>query len=205
MEENNQVISQATIPEENEAPGSFNLLVRFNKEDVNLDHDSAVSLAQKGMKFELIENDFSRIRELARQKGVTLSQYVSELEESAASNHQNELLQRCNGDRELCDRIIELENANTKDIDISEIRENFPEIDSIEKLPEQVTENARLRGSNLLDEYLRYLLKLGKSRAENELASILAESSSTGSQSNPQNNACDIARNEFIKGIWGRN
>ena len=208
MEENlSETQAQATIPEAPQTHEDFNLSVRFNKEDVNLDYDSAVRLTQKGMKFELIEDDYIKVRELAKKEGKTLSQYVKTLEENHIADRKNRLLDLCGGNVALCDKIIELEDAKQTEngADLSEIRENFPEIDSIEKLPEQVKENCELKGTNLLDEYLRYLLKQSKLKAQTQLDMQNATNSSVGSQNTGAASFCDCAGDEFIKGIWSRN
>lgn len=202
--EENELLTQDTTPE-NEIEDDFNLLVKFNKEDVSLDRDTAIKYAQKGMKYELIENDFSRIKELAKRNGNTLSQYVSTLEQNENSNYENYLLNKCQGDKVLCERILHLENEAKQSDAIAEIKDNFPEIDSIDKLPEEVIENSNVRGSNLLDEYLRYLLRLQKCKEAQFLAQRDGESITVGEMRNEKQPETDTARSEFIKGIWARN
>ena len=95
--------------------------------------------------------------------------------------------------------------TGNEDYDICQYQEaKAIAIDSIEKLPEQVVLNSELKGSNLLDEYLRYLLKTSKLNAQMQSEIQNAESASIGSQSGASS-VCDSARNEFIKGIWSRN
>ena len=82
-----------------------------------------------------------------------------------------------------------------------ELNESFPEIKSIEDLPESVIENAIKSGKPLLDEYLRYRLLQEKAVKENVSAQKNAENSSVGSQLNKSRGE-NPETAEFLKGLW---
>ena len=177
--------------------------VKFNKQIKMLDIDEAAVLAQKGMKFDMISGDFDRIRKLAAKGGKSIGEYVTALEEQAAGTRLAELTQKCGGDQSLAQHIIELENGDDTPTvgGAEELFENFPEITDIESLPEEVISAARLRGSSVLDEYLRYRRRQ-ELNAEREMQSMnAAAAASIGAQgfSAPDN----PERSEFIKALWG--
>lgn len=82
-----------------------------------------------------------------------------------------------------------------------EVKENFPEIKSIEDLPDEVIENAVNSKKPLLDEYLRYRLLQEKAVKENLSAQENAIKSSVGSQQNKAKGENPEAA-EFLKGLW---
>ena len=67
----------ATIPED--AP-EITVPVKFNKEIKNLTLSEAGNLAQKGMKFDMISSDYERIKILAKENGIGVSEYLTALE-----------------------------------------------------------------------------------------------------------------------------
>ena len=102
----------------------------------------------------------------------------------------------------MADHILELENLREKDMGFEELKAAFPKITSIEDLPESVTENARLKGTLLLDEYLRYRLSEQKKARETALKQKENMLSSTGSLKGLENSLNPEAE-EFLRGLWG--
>ena len=82
-----------------------------------------------------------------------------------------------------------------------EVKENFPEIKSIEDLPDEVIENAVNSKKPLLDEYLRYRLLQDKAVKEILSAQENAIKTSGGSQQNKAKGENPEAA-EFLKGLW---
>ncbi len=101
------------------------------------------------------------------------------------------------------------ENINKKETELSkeiiesfkEVAENFPNIKSIEELPESVIENAKNSKRALLDEFLRYRLSQEKAVKENISAQENAKNSSIGSQLNKSKGENPEAA-EFLRGLW---
>lgn len=187
-----------TMPEEDETV----IPVKFNKEIRKLSLEEASSLAQKGMKFDLIAKEYEQLRSLAKQEGKTVGGYLLALTEQQSSKKKTELLEKCGGDEAFVGHVMELEHAGTADsLGFDELKENFPEFRELSDIPEQVAERARLNGTLLLDEYLRYRLNEGRQarRAKKQQAS--AGESSIGSQTD-RKDGLNPEASEFLKGLW---
>ena len=175
--------------------------VKFNKQIKNLSADEAAVLAQKGMKFEIIQNDFSKLRAIAAKENLSVPDYIDALQNRQRQERKEDILKECGGNEDFAEHILNLEESQIKDDGLDELKEYFPSIKTLEDLPESVVESARLKGENLLNEYLRYrFLKQRQSNLEKQ-SEILAETSSVGSLKNPVKKD---AGNDFIKALWGR-
>lgn len=196
----NQNIKQNA--EENQL-GEITIPVKFNGEMKNLTVDEASLLAQKGMKFDSIKDDFEQIKKLARTHGKSIPEFIQAMKQNETELRRKELLQKCSGDTELVDKITALEEkASENGYDsFDEVKEFFPKIQNVEALPEQVVENTRLKGTLLLDEYLRYLLAQKRRQEKSIKSQAEAEKLSIGSQFN-QNAPVSPESEEFIKGLW---
>lgn len=196
----NQNIEQNA--EENQL-GEITIPVKFNGEMKNLTVDEASLLAQKGMKFDSIKDDFEQIKKLARTHGKSIPEFIQAMKQNETELRRKELLQKCSGDTELVDKITALEEkASENGYDsFDEVKEFFPKIQNIDSLPTQVVENARLKGTLLLDEYLRYLLAQKRRQEKSIKSQAEAEKLSIGSQFN-QNAPVSPESEEFIKGLW---
>lgn len=185
-----------------EAPEEIVIPVKFNKEIKNLTVDEAAVLAQKGMKFDLISKDFEALREISRKNGKSVAQFIEQLKNEEYSKRKAELLEKCSGDEELAEHILTLEKGVKSDLEgFDEIKRYFPKIKNLEQLPESVIQNARLKGTLLLDEYLRYRLEEKKRLGE---AISLQESNSFSSLGSQLNKKAEINPEalEFLKGLW---
>lgn len=196
----NQNIEQNA--EENQL-GKITIPVKFNGEMKNLTVDEASLLAQKGMKFDSIKDNFEQIKKLARTHGKSVPEFIQAMKQNETELRRKELLQKCSGDTELVDKITALEEkASENGYDsFDEVKEFFPKIQNVEALPEQVVENSRLKGTLLLDEYLRYLLAQKRRQEKSIKSQAEAEKLSIGSQFN-QNAPVSPESEEFIKGLW---
>ena len=128
--------------------------VKFNKETRELSKTEATNLAQMGLKYEQIENDFLRLKSLAKKSGKSVDEYLKDIETKAAENHRNEIIEQSGGNKELADYVLSLED-NSPDNDFEEVKLMFPEIKDIKESPEEVVEYSNNRGKNLLDSLLR--------------------------------------------------
>lgn len=177
--------------------------VKFNKEIKNLTADEAAQFAQKGMKFDAILDDYNRIRALAAKNGGSVSKFLNTIEEMQNNKRKQELLQGCAGNEELAEHIMRLEGMKTgEEGGFEELKKEFPEIKSIEEIPETVRETSIERGTDLLDEYLRYLHKCSREAEDAERRQKEAKRASIGSQrayGSPENPEAT----EFLKGLWG--
>lgn len=181
-------------------PGEVTIPVKFNKEIKNLNAEEAAVLAQKGMKFEMIENDFERLRSIAAKNKMSVPAYISELEKKQAADRRKELLSECAGNEALADRVMELEDSTEPESDLDEIREYFPTVKSLDDLPRAVVESARLKGENLLNSYLRFRFIKKRQKAQDHLFENAAGKASIGSLRSPEAADDDV----FIKALWGK-
>jgi len=175
--------------------------IKFNKETRNLTLEEACALAQKGLKFETIEKDFAVLKELAQHHHLSVPVFLENLRKNCLEEKKNALVEKCGGNAEIAEHILNLEGTNSADDGLYELQEFFPSIKSAEDLPQRVTESAKLKGTLLLDEYLRYLLAEERLKKETAKAQRDADKSSIGSLSN-RSGAGNPATEEFLKGIW---
>ena len=210
MCENNELEMNATPTAESEnceeildtTPNDTVIPIKFNKEVRNLTIDEASVLAQKGLKFDTIQKDYELLRQLAGEKSMSVSGFLKSLQNEEENRRLTSLTEKCGGDGEFAAHILELEKGNkTKNVDLTELMEFFPNIKSADMLPAQVLENATLSGRNLLDEYLRYTLKERLKVKEAEKNYKTALKLSSGSQINRIGHIAPETA-EFLKGLW---
>ncbi len=163
-------------------------------------------LRDKARKYDMAAADYQRIRDLAAHKDCSVGEFISGIEKDMTDRRIEELTEGCGGNRELAERIFKLESAaaGIERADIREISEYFPEITEISQLPETVVEASRLKGSALLDEYLRHLAQLYRAKENSAQNDRRAKDSSIGSQRNAESGDYDPTSREFIKALWSR-
>ncbi len=197
-EELSEPISE-TIPKED----GVKIPVKFNKEIKELTQAEASELAQKGMKFELISKEFERLKRLSCNAGKSIPEFLDSIEQAWQEERIKELSEKCGGNEEMAKHIAVLEsNENKENNDsFSELKSFFPEFESKEQLPEQVLSSAELKGTLLLDEYLRYILS--SKREEKRISEMQknAQKASIGPQINHKSGITPEAQ-EFLKGLW---
>ncbi len=200
-EENIADTNTETTP--SDAENEIIIPIKFNKEVKELTVSQAAQLAQKGLKYDLIWEDYERLKKLAKLSQKSVPEFLTWLEEENRNIKRKELYEKCGGDEALAEHIIELEEKNS-DINTSslaEVQQYFPEIKSKEDLPNEVVLSAELKGTLLLDEYLRYILAQKKHLEKIEKIQKNINSASIGSQSNRKNAVTPEAA-EFLKGLW---
>ncbi len=176
--------------------------VKFNKQVLNLDLQKASELAQKGMKFDVISKDYDELKGLAKAEGKSVGEFIEALKSRKNAIRENEILEKCGGDRQFAEHILQLENGTKAESNgLSELLENFPKIKSLADLPESVVESAQLKGTLLLDEYLRYLHRQQLAARQSVKSQLKAEQSAMGSLLNKRGNENPEAI-EFLRGLW---
>ena len=176
--------------------------IKYNKETKLLDLETAAQLAQKGMKYEAVKDDYELLKKLALNENKSVPEFLSLLSAKHLEERKNELTEKCGGNGELAQHIMELENAHKNtDNGFSELSVMFPEFKTEDDLPHRVLERAKLRGTLLLDEYLRYMLENDRKLKANADNQKKAEKSSLGSQLN-RSGAINPETEEFLKGLW---
>ncbi|MBR6533392.1 MAG: hypothetical protein IKT44_03090 [Clostridia bacterium] len=176
--------------------------VKFNKQVLNLDLQKVSELAQKGMKFDVISKDYDELKGLAKAEGKSVGEFIQALKSQKNAIRENEILEKCGGDRQFAEHILQLENGTKAESNgLSELLENFPKIKSLEDLPESVVESAQLKGTLLLDEYLRYLHRQQLAARQSVKSQLKAEQSAMGSLLNKRG-AQNPETTEFLRGLW---
>lgn len=175
--------------------------VKYNKEIKNLSIEDAACLAQKGLKFEAIEKDFTALKELASKENQSVPVFISNLCDRYTEEKKNALIEECGGNEEIAQRILNLEGNSQNTDGLAELSEAFPEIKSLEDLPDEVLEKTQLKGTLPLDEYLRYLLQQNKQKKAFAEKQRQSEKSSTGSLANLKG-AENPETEEFLRGLW---
>jgi hypothetical protein len=188
-----------TTPQPDNTQSAF-VEVKFNKEIKKLSLDEAATLAQKGMKFDLIAHDFSRLKELSQDAGLSVSEYVSKLSRDATEKRRLELTEKCGGDSELAERLLNAEKPKQND-EMERLKEEFPQI-TYDTLPQEVKTAAEIKGTGLLFEYLLYEHRQQVAAAEELSRREEAAKTSLGSLSFGSNRSITDA--EFLKGVWGK-
>ncbi len=192
-----------TVPED----GKTQVLIpiKFNKETKQLTLEEASRLAQLGLKFEAVAENYNTLKSLAQKENKTVSGFLEQLKSSRIDSRRQELLEKCGQDALLAEHILRLEQEKEPSADrgFSEINQYFPNIKTLEDLPQQVLENSELKGTRLLDEYLRFCLEEQMKAKEAAKLQKNAVNSSIGSQLS-RSGTVDPEAAEFLKGIWKR-
>ena len=206
MEENKTAQPQAentggeTAGETPQETNAGTIEVKFNKEIKNITAEQAATLAQKGMKFEVIEEDFSRLRNLAAKSNMSIPEYIGELEKQQAKAREEQILNEYKDNGAMARRIAELEQGEKAPDELDELREYFPTVKDLSDLPRAVVETARLKGENLLSTYLKYRLIKKRQKEEEQLFERTAQNASVG----PLAGKGAAQDDPFLKALWGK-
>ena len=173
--------------------------VKFNKEMKKIPLNEAVILAQKGMKYDLLSPAFEKLKGLSKSAGMTVDRFVSEIE---SQSHRAQLLKECGGNEKIVDRIIDLEEGSKALEELREIKAEFPHINSMDDLPDEVKTAAKTNGTGLLFENLLYEHRQSRAAEEEFSRKEKREAQSLGSLS--VNSPTSAADNEILKGVWGK-
>ena len=176
--------------------------VKFNKEVKEISLQEASNLAQKGMKFDIISEDYEKLKNLALSENKSVSEFLGELISNKKNERIENLTKILGGNKDMAEHVISLEDKETNiNSDLDEVKKYFPKIKGDEDLPGEVVEASKLKGTNLLNEYLRYLLKerlnLDKVIDNQNKTQGLSLGSHINSQT--EENPETI---QFLKGLW---
>lgn len=186
-----------TIPEDTNIEPIIE--VKFNKETKKLTLDEARTLAQKGMKLDLISEELEILQSLSKEKGIGLKEFVKRLESEKRAERLEALREKYRDDAGLLEFLDSFGEVGESD-EMSEIRTEFPDL-SEEALPQEVKTAAQISGRGLLFEYLLYEHKRHIAEKNEAARQEMTRNSSLGSISmGGQNNTADA---EFLRGVWG--
>ena len=160
-------------------------------------------MAQKGMKFDAISADYQALKNLALAEGKNVGEYIATLESNNKAQRLKEIAEKCGGDTDFAEHILKSETVDNGPRGLDEVIESFPKIKGLEDLPQSVVDAAALKGTLLLDEYLRYLHLQDVAAAESLKKQKETENSATGLFTN-KSGAQSPETVEFLKGLWQR-
>lgn len=175
--------------------------VKYNKEIRNLELNKAAELAQKGLKFEAIAADYENLKRIAAENGKSVSEFLCVLEQENRETRKKELLEECGGNEEMADYVLSLERPREENSGFEELKAEFPDIKDISDLPQSVVQNAQMKGTLLLDEYLRYRHNEKKNARRAAAQSESNDALSVGSQTDRKGGTSPETA-EFLKGLW---
>lgn len=175
--------------------------VKYNKEIRNLELSKAAELAQKGLKFEAIAADYENLKRIAADNGKSVSEFLCALERENREVRKKELLEECGGNEEMADYVLSLEKPREENSGFEELKAEFPNIKDISDLPQSVIQNAQMKGTLLLDEYLRYRHNEKKNARRAAAQSESNNALSVGSQTDRKGGTSPETA-EFLKGLW---
>lgn len=175
--------------------------VKFNKQHKRISLEQAAELAQKGMKYDLVADEYEKLKALSRKAGLSPKDYLARMETEAADKRRQELIERCAGNTELAEHILSLEGGE-KPSGLEELRAEFPEIADETAVPEEVKTAAQIKGTGLLFEYLLFEHRLRRAAKEEVDRRERTAGLTTGSLA--RNDGQTAVDTEFLKGIWGK-
>ncbi len=174
--------------------------VKFNKETRKLTLDEAATLAQKGMKLDLISEELDILRALSKEKGIGLKEFIKQLEGESKMRRINLLREKYAEDTELSELLLTI-GATGEDAEAEKLRTELPEV-VFEEIPQEVKAAANLSGRGLLLEYLLYEHRQRTARENEEIRQEKTRAESLGPLSSFSSQ--NTADSEFVKGIWGK-
>ena len=158
---------------------SFTLPIKFNKQEYQLSVEEATVYAQKGMKYTTMEPMLEQLRAHAETKGQTVAALVKEL---------------CGEERDVNERLAE---------EYCRLREECPEVDTFDKVPTAVVQQALASGMPLLYAYLRYHYDESRRVARARATAEAATAASAGSQRGETQKVPDPTVAAMVRGVWG--
>lgn len=203
------------------------LEVKFNKKKISLSREEAVTLAQKGMKYDQIYGDLQKLRDHAARNGKSLSEFVKGLEEAEIDVIRQQCRETADGneeyeqllfDKALKERDIKLQEYNdgvaAKEKQEQETLENKiadgiiainklnPEIKEVSQLPEGVLQRAEEEGISIREAYLLQEFNNRKAVEAAENAEKSAKEKSSGSLKDTAGEEMNSTDKEFLRGLW---
>ncbi|MDD6478423.1 MAG: hypothetical protein PUF48_01225 [Oscillospiraceae bacterium] len=195
---------EKVLTENDENTSSVSVLLEG--EEKTFTPEEIAGFIEKSEKFDLIDSEYNRLKGMADKASLSVEEFLNSLENRDKENRRTILLQKCSGDEELADYILGLEEKNSSKTDAAfiEVQRYFPNIKNIDEIPSEVFKAASVKGSNLLNEYLRYLQLAKLTLKAFEKNNIEAKLASVGSQREAISQDFDPAKLQFIKGIWNK-
>ncbi len=201
---------------------------KFNKQMRYLSVTEARDYAEKGMKYDSLSPVLESLKYVAASEGKTLAEFVEAVRHQHDANLYAAFMDRCGGDEELAKQLLEVEKgkhqaayedllktekaaeteteeAITKRLadELAEVRAEFPDIASFDKLPQSVIREADAKGISLLDALLRHEHREQRKTVAAKAEQAAAAKASAGAQAAAGTENTDPTIAAMMKGIWG--
>lgn len=198
------------------------LEIKYNHEKRGLSREEAATLAQKGMHY---EDTYNAVERLATLKGVSVKEFVSNLESSEDEAYRKSLMDKFGGDEETVEKMMELHNIKKQQTldnanknrkaaedakiesenvriadEFSKMKTEFPELTDFSALPESV-KKAAYEGMPLPYAYLLHKHSEAKKIDAAKQSEKEAAEKSTGPINTKEDNS---GSDPFIDGIFGK-
>ncbi len=201
--------------------------VKFRHESRELSMEEATTYAQMGLQYEAQQPMMDKLRMMAAGRGQSLSEFVDAWAAAEERAFMQATLEKTGGDKETAERLKRLEWEDRRKAcearvqqeqkaeddekaavtsrlaaEFGELQTEFPDLDSIDKVPDAVINDAIKNNRHLLDAYLRHDRKETKKIEQNRAAQDAAAKASTGSQTDtPPAGGEDAATAAMMRGL----
>ena len=213
--------------DEGQPASPFTVPVKYNKEYRELTPEEAGVYAQMGMKYQSLEPQLNKLRQLAAGSGRSFGQLVENLYTAGEEMARRECLEQAGGNAELAAQLLDYRNlkggrafedakaAEQKEREAErtetngrladeflELSRECPEVKSIRDLPDAVLEAATRKNASLTAEYLLYKHREEQNlqRAERDVAA--ASKAAAGSMRDSAAPTGGPAFSAMLDGIW---
>lgn len=206
---------------------SFTVPVKYNKQYRELTPEEAGVYAQKGMKYDAMEPELTKLRQMAAVSGRSLGQMIGSIYKAGEELARQDCLRLAGGDQRLAELLLDaycqksgkaygdmlaaeqkaLEAEKVQDHDrlageFLELSRECPEIGSPGDLPDAVLEAAVRKGTSLTAEYLLYRHREERRVARAEQDSRAACQAAAGSMQDFTASSDGPALSAMLDGIW---
>lgn len=203
------------------------ITVKYDKKLRSLSIDEATTFAQKGMRYDALQPLLETLKYVASSEGKTLTEFVEAIRNQHEETLFSRLMDRC-GDEDIAKELLEVEKGKHKAAyeklleserneeneteeavttrladEFDELKRDFPQYTSFDKVPKAIVKEAVERGITLLDSQLRYEHRQRVKAEAAAAAQSAAAKNSTGSQQTATETPDSSAEAAFMKGLWG--
>lgn len=206
---------------------SFTIPVKYNKQYRELTPEEAGVYAQKGMKYDAMEPELAKLRQMAAVSGRSLGQMIGSIYKAGEELARQDCMRLAGGDQRLAgllldayfqksgkaygdmlaaeQKALEAEKAQDNDRlagEFLELRRECPEIGSPGDLPDAVLEAAVRKGTSLTAEYLLHRHREQRRIQRAEQDSRAASQAASGSMQEFAGSPDGPALSAMLDGIW---
>ncbi|MCI8360109.1 MAG: hypothetical protein HFE86_02080 [Clostridiales bacterium] len=206
---------------------AFTVPVKYNKQYRELTPEEAGVYAQKGMKYDAMEPELAKLRQMAAASGRSLGQMIGSIYKAGEELARRDCMRLAGGNQRLADllldaysqksgkaygdmlaaeqKALQAEKAQDKERlagEFLELSRECPEIGSPDDLPDAVLEAAVRKGTSLTAEYLLYRHREERRVQRAEQDRLAAAQAAAGSMQEFAGAADGPALSAMLDGVW---